>query len=108
MLVSSLLPLERLKEEYRKTREELERLQDQKRNTDEKYSSVLEEEKKLIEEMRRCRDPYQYSRMDIRLSTMSHLRRELESEKEEVERKIRGYEEELSRIGKRIGYLRPR
>jgi len=106
--MSSLPPLERLKEEYRKTLEELQRLQDQKKKTDEKYSSVLEEEKKLIEEMRRCRDPYQYSRMDIRLSTMSHLRRELESEKEEVERKIRGYEEELSRIGKRIGYLRPR
>jgi len=106
--MSSLPPLERLKQEYRKIEEELQRLRDKKKQTDEKYSSILEEEKKLAEEMRRCRDPYQYNRMEVRLSAISRSRRELESEKEDVERKIRGYEEELDRIGKKIGYLRPK
>ena len=106
--MSSSLPLERLNEQYRKVEEELQRLRDQKKSVDEKFSSILEEEKNLVEEMRKCRDPYQYSKMDARLNIISRSRREVESEKEKVERKIRGYEEELVRIGKRIGYLKPR
>jgi len=58
--------------------------------------------------MRKSRDPYQYSRIDLRLNTVSRSRKETESEKEEIDRKIRGYEEELSQIKRRIGYLTPK
>ncbi len=106
--MSSLHPLERLKEEYTKIEEELQRLRDQKKIVDEKYSSIMGEQKKLVEDMRKCRDPYEYNKIDARLNLISRSRREVESEKQEIERKIRGYEEELNRIGKRIEYLKPR
>jgi len=108
LLMSSTLPIERLKEEYGKIEEELQRLRDQKKKVDERFSSIFEEERKLVEAMRKSRDPYEYDRMDARLNLISRSRREVETEKGEVERKIRGYEEELSRIAKRIEYLKPR
>lgn len=106
--MSSSIPLERLKEEHREIEEQLRQLQDRKENVDEKFSSILEEEERLVEEMRKCRDPYEYSKMDIRVSRVSRSRREVQSEKEEIERKIRGYKEELDRVRKRIEYLKPR
>jgi len=106
--MSTSLALEKLKEERKRIEEELQRLKDQKKQTDERLSSILEEEKRLLEELRKCRDPYQYNRLDIRLNMISRSRKEVESEKEEIERKIRGYEEELNRIQKRIEYLTPR
>ncbi len=106
--MSSPLPLERLKEERKRIEEELLGLRGQKKKIDEKFSSVLEEEKKLIEEMHKCRDIYEYNKMDVRLNRISRSRREVQSEKEETERKIRGYEEELDRVRRRIEYLKPR
>jgi len=106
--MSSVHPLEKLKEDYVKIEEELQRLREQKKVLDEKFSSALGEEKKITEEMRKVRDPYQYNKMDMRLNMVSRSRREAESQREENERKIRGYEEELKIIKKRIEYLKPK
>jgi len=107
-IMYSTPPLERLREEHKKIEEELQRLTDQKRKVDDFFSSIIEEERKLIEEIRKCRDPYEYSKMDIRLNRISRSRKEVQTEKEETERKIRGLEEELIRIRKRVQYLNPR
>lgn len=106
--MSSLHPLERLREDQRKIEEELRQLRDQKKEIDGRFSSILEEENKLVEELRKCRDSYEYNKIEMRLNMVSRSRKEVESEREASERKIRGYEEELSRIKKRIEYLKPR
>jgi len=106
--MSTSVPLQKLREEYRRIEEELKQLRDKREKVDQRFSSLLREEKQLVEDMRRSRDRYQYSRIDLRLNTVSRSRKEAESEKEEVERKIRGYEEELSQIKRRIEYLTPK
>ena len=106
--MSTSVPLQKLREEYRRIEEELKQLRDKREKVDQRFSSLLREEKQLVEDMRRSRDRYQYSRIDLRLNTVSRSRKETESEKEEVERKIRGYEEELSQIKRRIEYLTPK
>ena len=106
--MSTSVPLQKLREEYRRIEEELKQLRDKREKVDQRFSSLLKEEKQLVEDMRRSRDRYQYSRIDLRLNTVSRSRKETESEKEEVERKIRGYEEELSQIKRRIEYLTPK
>ena len=106
--MSTSVPLQKLREEYRRIEEELKQLRDKREKVDQRFSSLLKEEKQLVEDMRRSRDRYQYSRIDLRLNTVSRSRKEAESEKEEVERKIRGYEEELSQIKRRIEYLTPK
>jgi len=42
------------------------------------------------------------------LNVISNQRRTVEQEKNEIEKKIRGYEEELERIRRRIEYLTPK
>lgn len=106
--MSTSVPLQKLREECRRIEEELRQLRNQKEKADQRFSSLLKEEKQLIEDMRRSRDRYQYSRIDLRLSTVARSRKEAQSEKEEIERKIRGYEEELSKIKRRIEYLTPK
>ncbi|MDH5440774.1 MAG: hypothetical protein OEZ48_10125 [Candidatus Bathyarchaeota archaeon] len=106
--MSTSVPLQKLREEYRRIEEELKQLRNKREKVDQRFSSLLKEEKQLVEDMRRSRDRYQYSRIDLRLNTVSRSRKETESEKEEVERKIRGYEEELSQIKRRIEYLTPK
>ncbi|MFB0504238.1 MAG: hypothetical protein ACETWE_10425 [Candidatus Bathyarchaeia archaeon] len=106
--MSTSVPLQKLREEYRRIEEELKQLRDKREKVDQRFSSLLREEKQLVEDMRRSRDRYQYSRIDLRLNTVSRSRKEAESEKEEIERKIRGYEEELSQIKRRIEYLTPK
>jgi len=105
--MSSQHPFDRLKDEHRKIEEELERLREEKKRIDQTFSSIMEEERRLIEDLRRCRDAYEYSRMEMRLNMVSRSRREAETEKNAIERKIRGYEVDLGRIGKRIAYLKP-
>jgi len=97
-----------MREEYRRIEEELKQLRNQKEKADQRFSSLLKEEEQLVEDMRKSRDRYQYSRIDLRLSTVARSRKEAQSEKEEIERKIRGYEEELSQIKRRIEYLTPK
>ena len=106
--MSRLSPIEELKEERKKVEEALHKLEEEKKNIDEEYASILEEEKKVYEQMRRCRDAYQYSRLEIRLNMIMRNRKEVEARKEEVERRIRGYKEDLARIEKRIQYLTPK
>jgi len=97
-----------MREEYRRIEEELKQLRNQKEKAYQRFSSLLKEEEQLVEDMRKSRDRYQYSRIDLRLSTVARSRKEAQSEKEEIERKIRGYEEELSQIKRRIEYLTPK
>jgi len=97
-----------MREEYRRIEEELKQLRNQKEKADQRFSSLLKEEEQLVEDMRKSRDRYQYSRIDLRLSTVARSRKEAQSDKEEIERKIRGYEEELSQIKRRIEYLTPK
>jgi chromosome segregation ATPase len=106
--MSTSVPLQKLRQEYRRIEGELKQLRDQKEKVDERFSSLLKEEKQLVEDMRKSRDPYQYSRIDLRLSTVARSRKGAESEKLEIDRKIRGYEEELSQIKRRIEYLTPK
>ncbi|MBS7653727.1 MAG: hypothetical protein QXR06_00485 [Candidatus Bathyarchaeia archaeon] len=83
-------------------------LEAQRGEIEEKYSAILDEENKIIEEMRKCRDPYKYSQLEIKFNAISRRRREMESRKNEIERKIRGCAEEKSRIQMRIEYLKPK
>ena len=106
--MATSIALGKLREECKRIEEKLKELRDQKKKVDEKLSSILQKEKRFLEELRKCRDPYQYNRIDLRLNMISRSRKETESEKEGIERKIRGYEEELTRIQRRIEYLTPK
>ncbi|MFQ6095411.1 MAG: hypothetical protein ACE5NN_04645 [Candidatus Bathyarchaeia archaeon] len=106
--MSTSIVVGKLKEECKRIEEELRCLRDQKKKVDERLSSILQEENRFLEELRKCRDSYQYGRIDLRLNMISRSKKEMESEKEEIERKIRGYEEELIRIQRRIEYLTPK
>ena len=106
--MSTSVTLEKLREEQKKIEKELQGLRDRKKKIDDDLSSILSEENRLLEELRKCRDPYQYNRLDLRLNSITRSRKELESEREEIERKIRGYKEELNKIRRRIEYLTPR
>jgi chromosome segregation ATPase len=100
--------LEKLKEELRMINETLAQLEAQRREIEEAYLTILDEENKIIEEMRKCRDPYKYGQLEIKFNAVSRRRRELESRKTEIERKMRGCAEEKSRIQMRIEYLKPK
>jgi predicted nucleic acid-binding Zn-ribbon protein len=106
--MSTTPAIEKLKQDQKKIEESLKGLENQKREVEEKYTSVSDEENKILGEMRQCRDAYQYSQLEIRLHPVSRRRREIETRKQAVERKIRGYQEELAKIKARIEYLRPK
>lgn len=106
--MSQSVTIEKLRREREKITKELNILEVQKKEIDDKLQSVLKEEETLLDRMRRCRDPYEYNKIDVRLNTISRSRRQIEAKKEEIERRIRGYKEELTRIEKRIGYLTPK
>jgi len=97
-----------LKRQQRKIEEALNDLLEQKRRIDERYASLMNEENKIYDEIRKCRDMYQYDRLQMRLNVISNQRRTVEQERNEIEKKIRGYEEELERIKRRIEYLTPK
>jgi uncharacterized protein (DUF3084 family) len=97
-----------LKEDRKKIEELLKNLETQKKEVDEKYSSALEEENKIHEQLRKCRDTYQYSRLEMRLNILSRRRREIESQKQAIDRKIIGHREELKKTSERIEYMRPK
>jgi len=106
--MSQATALDRLKEEARKIEESLSQLETQKKEVDVKYSSFLQEENRILEELRRCRDTYKYNQLEINFNIVSRRRREIEPQKTEIERKIRGYKEELAKLQARIEYLKPR
>ncbi len=106
--MSFKVPLEELKEQHKRILEDLKQLEKEKKAVEREMSSIIQEEKDLIERLRTCRDPYEYSKIDMRLNTISSSRREIEARKAEIERKIRGYRGELESVERRIEYLKPR
>jgi len=100
--------LEKLKEEQKKVKEALSQLESQKAEIQEKFLSVLKDEENLAKQLRECRDPYKYGQIEMRLNTISRSRREIESQKEELERKNRGFKDDLAKIEGRIEYLKPK
>lgn len=86
----------------------MKKLEMQKKEVNEKYASLLEEENKIHQELRKCRDPYQYSQLEMRLFPIARRRSEVEAEKQALERRIRGYQEELEKIKSRIEYMKPK
>jgi len=99
---------ERLKAEKKKIEEELMRLKPEKTGIQEKLSSILNEEERLIKELRECRDAYKYNKIDVRLNMISRSRREINSENEGLERRVRGLTEDLEKITRKIQYLKPK
>jgi len=97
-----------LRQEQKRIEKAIDELKEQKKKIDEKYSSIVEEENKIYDEMRRCRDTYKYDKLQMRLNVVSNQRRAIEQKKQEIEKKIRGHEEELKRVKRRIEYLKPK
>jgi len=106
--MSSTSIVAKLKQEQKRIEELISELKEQKKKIDEKYSSIKEEENKIYDEMHQCRDMYQYSKLQMRLNVISNQRRTIEQRKQEIEKKLRGYGEELEKIKRRIEYLTPK
>lgn len=106
--MSTTTAIERLRQEQRNIEESLKELEAQKKEIDAKYAAVVDEENRIHEELRRCRDPYQYSQLEMRLFPIRRRRGEIEAEKTALERKIRGFQEELEKVKARIEYMRPK
>jgi len=87
-----------LRQQQKRIEKSLDELREQKKKIDEKYSSIMEEENKIYDEIRRCRDMYKYDRLQMRLNVVSNQRKAVEQKRQEVEKKIRGYEAELEKI----------
>lgn len=100
--------LEELKKESREIEEALRELERQKEEVDAQYSKIADQEKELSSQLYKCRDQYEYSKIEMRLNHVSRMRRDVESRKEELELKLRGYRSELENIKKKIKYLTPR
>jgi chromosome segregation ATPase len=100
--------IEKLKEDLRRVDEMLARLEAEREEINKGYTAILEEENKIVEEMRKCRDEYKYMKLETRLNIVSRQRKEVEGKKTEIERKIRGCAEERSKILMRIEYLKPK
>ncbi len=106
--MSTSLTVAKLREEQKTVENLLIDLETQKKTIDTKYTSVLEEENKIYEELRKCRDAQQYDKLQIQINTVSRRRKELEARKQETERKIRGFQEQLEKIKTRIEYMKPK
>jgi len=98
----------KLRQEQKKIEEMISELEKQKREIDEKYSSIMKEEDKIYDEIRRCRDMYQYDKLQMRLNVISNQRKTIEQKKQEIEKKLMGYREELEKVKRRIEYLTPK
>jgi len=106
--MSTMSSIDKMRQDQRRIEEILLGLEAQKKEIDEKYNAVLEEENMALDELRRCRDQVQYTRLDMKLNMVSRRRREMDPQKQAIERKIRGHREELERIKARIGYMTPK
>ena len=96
--------LERQREELEKA---LENLKEQKTKIDREYFSLKKEEDKIYEKIRQCRDNYQFDSLQMRLNVVATQRKSIERKRSEIEKKIRGYENEIEKIKQRINYLKP-
>jgi len=109
--MSQALTLMELKERRKKIEEELQKLKAQLKEIEEKHSSILKEEKRLYEELKKYRsigDLYGYNRVEMRLNVVARSKSEVESLKAETERRIKGCLEDLKRIDDRIKFLKPK
>jgi len=106
--MSTTPTVEKLRQDQKKIEDSLKELESRKKKVDEKYASVLEEENKLHEEFRKCRNTYEYSQLEIKINRIARRRREIESEKKVIDRKFRGYREELEKVKARIEYMKPK
>ncbi|MEM2888304.1 MAG: hypothetical protein QXI71_05195 [Candidatus Bathyarchaeia archaeon] len=106
--MSTSLTVAKLRDEQKNIENLLIELEVQKKTIDTKYTSVLEEENKIYEEIRKCRDMQQYDRLQIQTNTISRRRKEIEAKKQEVERKIRGLQYQLEKIKAKIEYMKPK
>jgi chromosome segregation ATPase len=100
--------LGRLRKDLQKVEEDLRQMEVQKKDLDDKYLAAKQEEDKVVAELRSCRDAYKYNQLEMRLSILSRRRKEAEAVKEENERKMRGYREEIVKIKAKIEYLKPK
>jgi hypothetical protein len=106
--MSAISALSKLKEKQKKIKEILEELKKQETEVENELSSQLQKEKKIHEELRKCRDMYLYSRLEMRLSSTSRKRKIVDEKKQAILRKIRGHEEEFEKTRKRIKYMKPK
>ncbi|MEM2146699.1 MAG: hypothetical protein QW279_15155 [Candidatus Jordarchaeaceae archaeon] len=106
--MSTSLPVMKLREEQKNIESMLEDLNSQKVTIDEKYSLLINEENKLYDELRKCRDNQQFERLQMRIHMISNRRKEVEAAKQEVERKIRGFQDQLEKIKLKIEYMKPK
>jgi len=100
--------IEKLKRDRKKIEDLLRELENQMREVEERYAAMLGEENKIHEELRQCREASEYSRLEMRLHPVARRRREVEAEKQAIERRIRGYRGELEKVKARIEYMRPK
>ncbi|MCD6592709.1 hypothetical protein J7L00_01285 [Candidatus Bathyarchaeota archaeon] len=105
--MSSTYLIAELKQQQEKLEKTLENLKEQKTKIDEEYLSFKKEEDKIYEEIRRCRDMYQFDKLQMRLNVVATQRKATEQKLSEIEKKIRGYENELKKIKEKINYLKP-
>jgi len=106
--MSTSLTVAKLREEQKSIENLLVELEAQKKTIDEKYASIMDEENKVYEELRKCRDTQQYYKLQVQINTVSRLRKEVEAKKQETERKIRGYQDQLEKIKAKIEYMKPK
>jgi chromosome segregation ATPase len=97
-----------LRKEEKRIVELLVDLEAQSKIVDGKYTSVMGEENKVYGELLKCRDAQQYNKLQVQLNAISRRRKEVEAEKQEIERKIRGHQEELEKVKAKIEYMKPK
>jgi chromosome segregation ATPase len=106
--MSTTLTIAILREEQKKIEELLVELEAKKKTVDAKYASVMDEENKVYDELRKCRDVQLYNKLQIQLNACSRHRKEVEAKKQETDRKKRGYQDELEKVKAKIEYMKPK
>jgi len=106
--MSTTLTIAILREEQKKIEDLLVELEAKKNTVDAKYASVMGEENKVYDELRKCRDVQLYNKLQIQLNAASRRRKEVEAKKQETDRKIRGYKDELEKVKAKIEYMKPK
>jgi len=66
----------------------------------------MEEENKVYDELRKCRDVQKYNKLLVQMNTVSRRRKEVEAKKQEIERKIPGHLDELEKVKVKIEYMK--
>jgi len=97
-----------LREEQKKIEALLVELEAQKKVVDAKYVAVVEEDNKVYDELRKCRDVQLYNKLQIQVNASTRRRKEVEVKKQETDRKIRGYQDELKKVKAKIEYMKPK